>query len=413
MTVGEWAQGPFGLDAVKGRTLRNQRTVLAVVHSVTTGTRLMDIVPLVESDRRVQVVYTWAPSSIFAVGAKEFLAKLGAATVPWRQATHTRFDLAIAASQGGLEHLDASVLTVPHGVGFSKYPGVWPGHGPRVRRQPGEADPWRLIYHGRVVASGIVVATAHQLERLRAACPEAAEVAVMAGDPCMDRLAASLPLRARYRTALGTGKRTLVAVSSTWGPGSLLDQHPDLLPRLVGELAPAGYQVAAITHPNAWHWHSPRQIGAWFAESVRGGLILVPPEEGWRAVLAAADIVIGDHGSVTCYAAAAGVPVTLGAFPADEVDRQSQVAWLGRTAPPLRHDQDIIPQLDAVAAAWSPKLHAEARARVTSVPGQAASNIRRLIYRLMRLDEPPVPASVPPVPCYVPVAGHALPGVGL
>jgi hypothetical protein len=411
MTVGDWVQGPFGVDALKGRTIRCQRTVLVVVHSITTATRLMDIVPLVESDRRVQVVYTWAPSSIFGAGVNEFLAKLGAAVVPWRQATHTRFDLVIAASQGGLEQLSAPVLTVPHGAGFSKYPSVWPGHGPRARQQLGEADPWRLVYHGRVVASGIIVATTHQLQQLRLACPEAAAVATVAGDPCLDRLVASLPLRGDYRKALGTGERTLVAVSSTWGPGSLLDQHPDLLSRLVAELDPAGYQVAAITHPNVWHWHSPRQVTSWFAESVRNGLVFVPPEDSWRAVLASADVVIGDHGSVTCYAAAAGVPVMLAAFPPGEVDPRSQVAWLAGAAPRLQPGQPIAAQLDQAAAVWSPALHAAARARVTSAPGQAAGLIQRVIYQLMGLTQPPEPPAVLPVAAHMSTAGRSPAGV--
>ena len=73
-----------------------------------------------------------------------------------------------------------------------------------------------------MISSALVLPTRRQVERLRRSCPEAADIAVVAGDPCFDRLAVSLPTRARYRQALGTGDRTLVALSSTWGPGSLL-----------------------------------------------------------------------------------------------------------------------------------------------------------------------------------------------
>ncbi len=411
MSYEEWAYGPFGLDAVKGRTVRCQRTVLVVAHSVTAATRLADIVPLLESDRRVQVVYTWAPSSVFSAGVQDLLSRLGGVVVPWRQAVQARFDLAIAASHGLLEQLHAPVLTVPHGVGFAKYPSRWAGSGPAARRGLRETNAGILVHHGRVIAAGIVVATEGQLAQLKRWCPEAAAVAVVAGDPCLDRLAASLPLRDVYRQALGIGDETLVAVSSTWGAGSLLGRCPDLLPRLMDELPPEKYRVAAIIHPNCWHWHGPKQLRAWYADSERRGLILVPPEEGWRAVLAAADVLVGDHGSVTCYGASVGVPVTLASFPAGEVQPQSQVANLGRIAPRLRLNQPIVAQLDKAADAWCPQAHTAIRAQVTSAPGQAPGIIRALMYRLMRLAEPAVPAAVQPVPAPE-TAARQLPGEG-
>ena len=64
MGYGKWEHGPFGLDAQRGQTLRYQRTVLVVVHTVTAGTRLVDVVPMLEADLRVQVVFTYAPSAL-------------------------------------------------------------------------------------------------------------------------------------------------------------------------------------------------------------------------------------------------------------------------------------------------------------------------------------------------------------
>lgn len=388
MISGQWIPGPFGLDGTKGRTVRCDRTILAVVHSVTTGTRLADIMPLAESDRRVQVTYTACPTGMFAAGVPEFLASLGGVVIPWAQATQTRFDLAVAASGGSLEQIHGPVLTVPHGAGFSKYPSLWPGAGPAADRELRETDRGRLVYHGRVTAAGIVVATTGQLERLRRSCPPAAQVAVVAGDPCLDRLATSIPRRDYYRQALGTGGRTLVAVSSTWGPGSLLDSHPGLLPQLVRALPADRYQLAAITHPNVWYWHGGRQVRAWYADCARRGLLIVPPTEEWRAVLAAADLLIGDHGSVTSYAAAAGIPVALAAFPSGEVDPGSQAARLAQIAPALCASRPAESQLREAMSAWTPQLHESFRAEVTSAPGRAARTIRAVMYRLMGLCEP-------------------------
>src|ERR1700690_1275828 len=197
------ACGPFGLDAGKGGTCSYRRTVVAVVHHLTSATRLADLVPSLEADRRIQVVYTQAPGSVFSGGAREYLRELGAATVPWCQVVQTRFDLAVAASYGALEQLHAPVLTVAHGVGFGKLTGRRDGPGPAAAREGAGAVRARLVYQGRVVPSAVMVATRRDLEHLARACPEAVPVAALAGDPCFDRKAASQPRRARYRGAVG------------------------------------------------------------------------------------------------------------------------------------------------------------------------------------------------------------------
>lgn len=400
----EWVRGPFGLEAARGRTCVCERTVLVVVHTVTAGTRLADVVPLVEPDPRVQVVFTCAPSALVRGGVRGFLERLGGVVVPWQQAAQVRFDLAVAASYGLLEQLHAPVLTVPHGAGYGKYLSRWDGPGPRARREVAGPERARLTCHGRVVPAAIAVPTRRQLARLRRSCPEAAPVAVVAGDPCYDRLAVSLRSREAYRSALGVTGRKLVAVSSTWGPGSLRQRCPDLLPRLLDELPAGQYAVAAILHPAIWYWHGPRQVLAWHADCVRRGLILVPPEEGWRAVLASADALIGDHGSVSYYAASAGVPVLLGAFPASEVAPDCPAAEFGRSAPRLHLGRPFAPQLRRAGLACPPERAAEIRAQITDVPGQSARIIRSVMYRLMNLAEPPEAPPVRPVPAAQPVA---------
>ncbi|HEY1623953.1 MAG TPA: hypothetical protein VGG16_09140 [Streptosporangiaceae bacterium] len=410
MGYAEWEHGPFGLDAQRGQTLRYERTVLAVVHTVTAGTRLADVVPLLEADLRVQVVFTYAPSALISRGVTEYLDRLGGVVISWQQATRTPFDLAVAASDGLLEWIHAPVMTMLHGVGYTKYPTRWEGDGVETRREAAGPEPVRHIAHGRTIASAIVLPTRNQVDRLRRSCPEAASIAMVAGDPCYDRLAVSMPDRDAYRQALGVGQKKLVAVSSTWGPGSLLCCRPGLLAELIEELRPQHYQLAAIIHPGVWDWHGPRQIRAWYAECVRRGLILIPPEEGWRAVLAAADAVIGDHGSVTMYAAAAGIPVLLATHARDEIEPGSPVAVLGDIAPELRPGLPYSAQIEMSAAAWPPERRAQIRALITDVPGQSAGVIRSAMYRLMKLPEPAAAARIWPVPVPRLVAGSEMLG---
>ncbi len=390
MSDEEWVRGPFGPYAAEGGTWLSERTVLAVVHTVTAWTRLADAVPLLEPDPRVQVVYTWPPWSLASAGVRRYLDQLGGVVVPWRQATQVRFDLAVAASHGLLQQLHAPVLTVDHGVGYNKYPARSHGDGPDAPREIAGLERGELIHR--------VVATRRDLARLTSSCPEAAAAGIVGGDPCYDRLAASVPLRGRYRHALGTGRRKLVVVSSTWGAGSLAQQWPDLVSQMMRELPADSYQVAAILHPNAWHWHSPRQVRAWHAENMRRGLLLIPPEEGWRAVLAAADVIVGDHGSVTYYGASTGVPVLLAAFPSEHLAPGSPIADLARAAPRLRPGRPIASQLHHAARAWTPQRSAVIRAQITDVPGQAARIIRSVMYQMINLTEP----ATEPAPCPVP-----------
>jgi hypothetical protein len=398
MCCGELAQGPFGIDAAKGATVHTERTVLAVVHSVVTGARLADVLPVLAEDWRVQVVFSPAPS-LFTAGVGDFLRGMGAAVVPWQQAVRERFDLAIAAGTGQLERLHAPVLLMPHGVGYSKLPPRWQQYGRSAPRHAHGAERRQLVYHGRVVPAAILLAHRDRLAQLRRSCPEAVPAAVIAGDPCYDRLAASLPLRDAYRRALNVRDgQKLVLVTSTWGPRSLLGQDPGLLARLMAELPAGRYRVAASLHPDVTAWHGSYQVAAWAEDCLRSGMTLLPAAEGWRAALAAADLVIGDHGSVTFYAASLGVPVVLAAFPDEDVDPGSHVALLGRTAPRLDPARPLLPQLEHAVAAYRPGRYAKIRGQVTSAPGQARQIFRQVIYRHLGLAEPQGTPRTDPVP---------------
>jgi len=71
----EWRQVPLGLDAERWATRAGCKTVLVVVHTVTMGQRLAKILPLFETDLRVQVVFTAAPHP-FGNGVTRLLRRL-------------------------------------------------------------------------------------------------------------------------------------------------------------------------------------------------------------------------------------------------------------------------------------------------------------------------------------------------
>jgi hypothetical protein len=344
------------------------------------------VVDYVESDPQIQVLFTVAPDA-FSHSVARYLDELGALVLPWEQAIRERFDLALSAAYGGLWQLHAPLLVMSHGAGHGKLTRPGEDGGPRLAHPPVYGlDAERLTRDGRVLATALLLAHDGERETLRLQCPDALPAAVIAGDPCFDRLVASLSERDRYRCALGvsTGQE-LVVVSSTWGRDGLFGHAPDLLPRLMNQLPPARFRIGALLHPAVWSAHGTRQVLAWTRDCRAAGLILLDPTEDWRAMLVAADHVIGDHGSVTAYAAALGRPVLcLAPAATASTARGSAQELVLTSADQLDPDQPLLPQLRAAR----PFDSVAVTAAITSRPGQSASLIRRTIYRLLRLHEP-------------------------
>jgi hypothetical protein len=394
MVGGEWLQVPVGRDASRWVTARTRCTVLAVVHTAASLVHLLDAVELLECDPRVQVVFTQAPDTM-GNAVPELVRRLGGVVVPWHQAVHTDFSLALVTDAAGIHRLSAPVVFLPHGVMNNKLAPEALG-GPGSGLVVGLSAPW-LTWYGRLVPSALALSHTDLLEVLEEQCPQALPVATVVGDLCLDRLAASRSSRRRYRNALGVNdSRTLVAVSSTWGPESLFATSRALCDLATGPDRER-YAVALVLHPAVWFGHGPRQIMAWLRDQRRRGLRLVDPL-GWRGLAAAADVWIGDHGSATVYAAAAGVPVLRAAGAVDTVPPRSAVALLADLAPPVTPGRTLAEQVDALPARFPSGAHGAVAARITSAPGQAARLLRTRMYRLMRLTEPaafPVTAPVP------------------
>ncbi|WP_146175026.1 hypothetical protein [Umezawaea tangerina] len=338
------------------------------------------------------MVFTQAPD-VFGNGVADFLRSTEGLVLPWEQAVHERFDLGLAAAYGGLGQLHAPLVVMPHGAGYGK------SYGDDGARFAYGLDAQRLTHNGKVIASALVLAHYDELDVLRRQCPRAVGNAVVAGDPCYDRVVASLPHRPAYRQALGVGlDGRLLVVSSTWGSGSLFGRSAELLPRILAELTPLGYTVAALLHPAVWFGHSPRQIKAWLADCRDAGLVLVTPDVDWRAAVVAADQVIADHGSVGVYAAAIGRPLILTEPSVRSVSTAGSAQdLLQDKAPRLVADIPIEEQFRA-ARSGAELLAGRISERLTSCPGRSAAELRRAMYRLLELPEPGRHRAVTPVP---------------
>lgn len=396
-----WIRGPVGLDAATHVTRTSFKSVLVMVPTMTAGTRVLDLMSLLEGDHRIQVVFTVPHAGQTWHGVDDFVRRNGGVVLPWHQAIQHRWDLVLSASHRHIEQVHGKVLILPHGAG-SLMSRRFSRKARKAMHETTGLDRELLTYRGRVIPSALCLTHDHEIGVLRRLCPEALSAAVVTGDICLDRIIASIPFRPQYRRALGLDEDDdLITVNSTWTPESTFGSRPELYLRLIDELGASRTRVAAILHPNIWAVHGPWQIHTWLAPAVRRGLILIPPEEGWRATLVASDQVIGDRGSTTIYAAAARVPVHLAAYPEHDTRAGSIGHCLASIAPHLDHELPLLPQLRDM-----PRPVPEFAGLVSSRIGQAAAIFRATMYRLLNLPEPSWPATSAAVPLPTRVPAH-------
>ncbi|NUT99707.1 MAG: hypothetical protein HOY78_47620, partial [Saccharothrix sp.] len=319
------------------------------------------------------------------------LIEAGCDVLGWQNATKTEFHAIIAAhASQALHELRGPILTIAHGAG---YPRIVPETTGSWNSPTGVARS-QLVHDGRVIPAKIGLSHPEQFGLLARTCPEALDRCVVIGDPVADQLRASTALRDRYRAGLGVGPdERLVLVTSTWGPNSALAAGPDLPQRLLAELPLGRYRVALVQHWNISQGHSRYEVRQQFRDGTRCGLITVPPDQSWQAALIAADVVIGDHGSVTFYGVALGKPLLLAGDGGCEVDPASANAEVWRKARPLDLDSALRPQVESALADGGDPTLQEITGRVLGRPGEAKVLVHRVLCDLMDLPTlaaPPV-----------------------
>ncbi|MER7673094.1 hypothetical protein ABTY61_32195 [Kitasatospora sp. NPDC096128] len=392
-----WPADRWNTRPVKAR-------VLAVARTLTSATRVLDVLALLDPDG-IEHYFTVNPGSAFADRAlDDYLRGLPGYTVlDWEDAVLRRFDLAVScAVHASMHRLDARLVVLPHGAGYNRL--VTESTGDAVSSAGLSRN--ELTHRGRVFVDVLGLSHPEQLDRLRASCPEALDVARVVGDPCFDRMLRSRRSRDGYRAALGAvDGRRLVVVDSTWSEHSLFGRHHDLPQRLVRQLPADEYTVAVVLHPNIWSRHNPVAL---LDDALRMGLRLVPPHQGWQAALVAADVLIGDHGSVSVYGAALKHPTMIVATGAAELDPRSPGYAFGQTAPLLDPDGDLAAQLELALTQAS-----DDRTDLTDITdrslahhGESARLLRPLLYSFLDgLDEPAHEPVLRPYPKPVPTSG--------
>lgn len=378
-------------------TLDIGHRVLAVARTMTSLNRIMDVLPALADDPRIQVLFTVDEGSEFSLGVADHVRAIGARTIPWSTATTVAFDLVIAASDhSDLHQLTGPLLLVPHGAGYQKYSVYSDAAAGADRKLSGLAIS-ALRHQGRPVPTRIGLSHDSQRAQLEQAAPGLIDHAAVIGDPCLDRLAMLARDRDRQRRLLGLQPwHSLVAVTSTWGSESTMGRWPTLPADLLAQLPYDEFRVAAILHPNVWAYHGSWQVEHWLKRARAAGLMLIPPTGPWQSVMAAADSVLGDHGSLSAYAAGLRRPLLLAAFGDNEVPAGTSMSELGKRIPRLVRGQPLTEQIQHAIATVDHAELDQLADQVFARRGQSLALLQDLMYELMVLTPPagkPIPAA--------------------
>ncbi|RBM12660.1 translation initiation factor 2 [Streptomyces sp. PT12] len=367
-----------------------RRAVLFAARSATALNRLLDVLPVFAGDGRVERTFTLVPGSDFGLEAFAAVEKAGGRTIPWEEARRREHDVVLAASpKGQLRALRGPRVLLPHGAGFGK--AISDEGTPQAASG---LDPAYLAPGDRPLASLHALAHPSQVTRLASISAQAASRATVVGDPTLERILTSVSHRDRYRAALGTGARTLIALASTWGPESLLRRRPALPFDLAAHLPYDSFQLALILHPNERARLGTLDLVECLAPALEAGMLLAAPFEEWAAVLVAADAVVTDHGSTALYAAALDRPVIAAYDGGDELIPGSPMARLLASSPRL----DSPTGLEAALAAHRPGAGREIARSAFAEQGNALERLRAELYELLGLDPPPAPVEPRPLP---------------
>ncbi|MFF0502160.1 hypothetical protein ACFYUH_00960 [Streptomyces fimicarius] len=380
---------PVGSDAGRWSTFHGEKTLVVAARTVTSTVRVLECLPaLLRGDDRVNVVFAHDPTSAFNAGVLDLLHDAGCLVIPWEQVSDAEPDLILTASENvDVPEGHCPVLVLPHGIGFQKQVPDARAPGDRLSG----VVPDSLLESGR---AWLAISHPQQEEQLLSSHPKAAGRTLLVGDPCFDELLVSADRADTFRRALGVPDRhRLVVLSSTWGRTSLIGRDPGLAARVLAALPYDEFRVAAIVHPNVWAGHGSWQIRNVLKPALDAGLMLIPHIHAWRSALVAADVVVGDHGSVTLYGAALGKPVLLGAFGSEAVPGTAAAA-LGRTAPRLDAHADVRGQIVSALTGQRPDLFATVAEGAFHQPGRALPRLRTALYGLLGLPEPV--STVPP-----------------
>ncbi|WP_290055946.1 hypothetical protein [Amycolatopsis solani] len=328
--------------------------------------------------------------SAFADGLGASIVEHGYKLLSWAEATSTRFDVVLAAhATPALDEFRGPVFCLPHGAGYNR---IVPESTGSADFATGTVDSQLKADSGTVIPAALGCSHPEQIERVGESCPDAVDRAVVIGDPVYDQICASKRRRPEYRDRFGVGpEQKLVVVISTWGKHGTVGCEANLPMRLLAQLPADEYRILLIMHPNIWAGRSVAQIRSELRNELDAGLVVIPPRTPWAAGLIAADIVLGDHSSLSMYAAAIGCRFLLAADGRPELVPGSPLAMLCAEATRLDARGDLRAQIEDHLKAPRRLSAKEIADTIFALQGESWAETRAVARKLAGLEDFSVP----------------------
>lgn len=403
----EWFRTPFPRDLLsqhdrwRHRFGRNHeletRTIdhylLVVVRTHTSLDRVLELLEVIGQSVDLAIKFVLDVGSSFAREVKTKLTALGAEEVTWEYARSRYWHGILAAhvdhQLSDLTKLSGNLFVIPHGIGYNRKRLASTGGRPG----PAGLSSYELTASGEVFPALIGLSSSEQLSRM---CEEARGHAVVIGDMVRDKLVVHTHLRQHFKEDLGVGDKKLIVVSSTWGKLSTYSAERKLITRLVADLPADEYAVALVLHPNIWWGESRFEAKVVLRDELDSGLMLID-HTTWQGAIIAADLVVGDHGSVTGYPVAMGTPVLIAADGSAELDENSPLAALHAALPHISPEEPLREQVERALNDHCPEMWRPYTDKLFELPGQglaAAANALRDLMGLPPLTGSPRPLEV-------------------
>lgn len=370
----------FGRDRERETRLFD-RYLLVVVRTHTSLDRVLELLGVIGQSVNIAIKFVLDAGSKFARDVAAKLRALGAEQIEWEEAKKLHWDAIFAAhvdqQLAELTELSGKLFVIPHGIGYNRRRLASTGGRPG----PAGLSAYELTVFGEVFPTLIGLSSDEQRSRM---CEEARGREIVIGDMVLDKLLAHAHLKWDFQEELGIGTRKLIVVSSTWGEWSTFATQKKIITRLVADLPSDEYVVALVLHPNIWWGESEFEIRVHLRDALDSGLLLID-HTTWQGALIAADLVVGDHGSVTGYAVGMDLPVLVAADGSAELDEGSPLAALHAALPRITTEESLRERVDRAlsdhqSGRWRPYTE-----RLFALQGEGLLTAANALYDLMDL----------------------------
>lgn len=363
-------------------TRQGRKHLLVVVRNETSLDRVLEVLHAIGEDIVLAVKFVIDVGSKFAGEIAAQLRRLGCDVISWEEAKRQRWDAIYAAHVNNhLAELNGPLMVMAHGVSYNR---ILPETTGGDISHPVGLSRHELTSDGKVFPTFVGLGAPEQLSRM---FQGARDRAVLVGDPVYDKLMAGRRLRRKSRTALGVGSRQFVLVSSTWGDFSTFRARRAMIKALLAVLPSDEYVVGLVAHPNIWAEESLFELRNGLVNELDSGLLLIDSTT-WQAALIAADLVIGDHGSVTNYAVGLDLPVLVASNGEKELHPDSPVTWLHTKLPRLGHSECLRTAVERALAKHDPTRWQDLVREIFGLPGKGLEATVNALRAL--LNEPPL-----------------------